>query len=77
MDAEDQNSNSYSYRARIPVCKRITRIAVIDRARIPTIAVQEQPKNYSTYISVFRFFSLHKVLLKCPLTSSIVYKNRS
>ena len=24
LDAEDQNSNSYSYRAKIPVCERIT-----------------------------------------------------
>ena len=41
------------------------------------IAVQEQHKNNSTYISVFRYFSLHKAPLKCPLTSSIAYKNRS
>ena len=40
------------------------------------IAVQEQHKNNSTY-SVFRYFSLHKALLKFPLTSSIAYKNRS
>ena len=24
LDTEDQNSNSYGYRARIPVCERIT-----------------------------------------------------